>query len=373
MDIYDYTEPVEVIKRRGHLSKGLSVGEILKPVISNQVDYDVAILGISNDTNGTTNKGSASCTETIRNELYGLRGSFKNIYVSDLGNIKSKTVKDAYFALEEVIAYLISNRVIPIIIGGSNDFALPLFNGVKEFCKKVNLLTVDQTLDANDSDDFDHQNYLKKVLNDPDLLSFSLIGYQSYLFDETYLKAFNSYPKNAIRLGQLRKQIHITEPLFRDADMVSIDMGAVRLADAPGVMNGSPNGLFGEELCQLARYAGFSDRISLFSLFETNPVCDLNNQTSKLAAQAIWHFIDGLDKRYKDYPVRGISTYKKFVVQQSDIDHEMVFYNNPQNNRWWLEIDAAKNVIVSCTIDDYHYARANKIPDVYHKWHKHLK
>ncbi|MFC0875386.1 arginase family protein [Saccharicrinis sp. FJH2] len=373
MDIYDYTEPVEVAKQSGHLSKGQSLGEVLKSVVSTQVDYDVAIIGISNDTNGTTNKGSAKSTETIRQELYGLRGSFKNIYVSDLGNIKSKTVKDAYFALEEVVAYLITNRVIPVILGGSNDFALPLFNGVKEACGKVNMVAVDQTLDANDSEDFDHRNYLKQVLNDPDLLSFSLVGYQSYLYDETYLKPFNRFPKNVIRLGQLRKQIHITEPLFRDADIVAMDMGAVRLADGPGVAYGSPNGLFGEELCQLARYAGFSDRISLFSLFETNPECDLNNQTSKLAAQAIWHFLDGLDKRYKDYPVRNISTYKKFVVQQSDIDHEMVFYNNPQNNRWWLEIDAAKQMIVSCTIDDYHYARANKIPDVYYKWHKHLK
>ncbi|MFB6318285.1 arginase family protein [Saccharicrinis sp. FJH54] len=373
MNIYDYTEPYEPVKQNSHLSKGLSVGEILKQVTPTQVDYDVALIGIANDTNGTTNKGSAICAETIRKELYSLRGGFKNIYVSDVGNIKSNTVRDAYFALEEVVAYLIRNRVIPVIIGGSNDFALPLFSGVKSARKQVNFVTVDQTLDATDSEDFDHRNYLKPLLNDPDLLSFSLIGYQSYLYDELQLKAYQNFPQNIIRLGQLRKQIHITEPIFRDADMVAVDMSAVRLADGPGVRYGSPNGLFGEELCQLARYAGFSDRISLFSLFETNPECDLNNQTSKLAAQAIWHFLDGLDKRYKDYPVRDISTYKKFVVQQSDIDHEMVFYNNPQNNRWWLEIDAVKQMIVSCTIDDYHYARANKIPDVYYKWHKHLK
>lgn len=373
MDLNDYIIPVEPISTDGNLSKGLTFKDYLKPHTSTVVDYDVAVIGVANDTNGTNNPGSAEGVEAIRSALYGLRGSFKNIYISDLGNIKSPTVKDGYFALEEVVTYLISNKVIPVIIGGSNDFALPLYNAVKECVKRVNLVCVDQTLDANSSDDFHHQNYLKELFTGSELQSFSLIGYQSYLYDDTLLKTYSSFPQTTIRLGQLRKMIHTTEPAFRDSDMVVFDVGAVRLSDAPGVQYGSPNGLFGEEFCQLARYAGFSDRISSFSVFETNPSLDVNHQTAKLTAQTIWHFLDGLDKRYKDYPVRGITSYKKFVVQQSDIDHELVFYNNPLNNRWWLVIDEKKNMVVSCTIDDYQYARSNKIPDVYYKWQKYLK
>lgn len=373
MDLQDYLEPIEVFASEGNLPEGLSIKDYIRPHDQSEVDYDVAIIGVANDTNGTNNPGSAEGIDLIRKELYKLRGNFNNIYLADLGNVKNKTVKDGYFALEEVVSYLISNKVIPIIIGATNDYVVPLFKGIKEVRKKVNLICVDQTLDANNDEDFYHQNFLKDIFNDPGLLSFSLLAYQSYLYDDTILKTYENFPVNTVRLGQMRKLIHTTEPLFRDCDLAAFDMGAVRLSDAPGVKYGSPNGLFGEELCQLARYAGFSDRIGVFSIFETNPQCDINNQTAKLAAQAIWHFLDGLDKRYKDFPVRDITSYKKYVVQQSDIDHELVFYQNPLNNRWWLVVDADQNLIVSCSVDDYQYASSNKIPDIYYKWSKHIR
>lgn len=370
LNLQDYLTAVQKPIGGGNLSKGLSLSDTFKPFLQNNIDFDVAIIGVNNDTNGVNNKGTLNAADNIRRELYSLRGNLKNIYVTDLGNLKPEKVKDAYFALEELVAFLIGKKVIPIIIGGSQDFNLPLFKGLKECCPKINFLCVDQTLDVKHSDDFDHQNYLKPVLNDDALNAFNLIAYQNYLYDETLLTDYTQFPITTIRMGELRKNMHNTEPLFRDADFVSFDMGAVRQSDAPGVRYGSPNGLFGEELCQLSRFAGFSDRISLFSLFETNPECDINAQTSKLAAQAIWHFLDGLDKRYKDYPVRGISSYKKFVVQQTDIDSEIVFYNNPSNNRWWIEVNRGSKIIVSCTYDDYKYARSNKIPDIYYKWSK---
>lgn len=369
MDISSYIEPTELNAIKGNLSAGLTLGDIVKPNLNHSVDYDIAIIGVPNDTNGTNNKGSAKSVETIRKELYALRGNFKNSYIADLGNIISKTAKEAYFALEEIIPYLLSQRVIPIIIGGSQDFSLPLFKGLNEVIPKPNLVCIDQTLDANHSDDFDHQNYLKPILNSK-LKSFTIIGFQPYLYDETFLKQYHKMPQNCVRMSEVRKKLHACEPLLRDADMVSIDMNVVRLSDAPGNKLGSPNGLFSDELCQLARYAGFSDRVSLFSLFETNPGCDINNQTSKLAALAIWHFLDGLEKRYKDYPVRDIGSYSKLIVQASSLAEKMVFYNNPVNNRWWIEIDADSELIVSCNIDDYHTAKAGKVPEIYYKWRR---
>jgi formiminoglutamase len=371
MNFSDYTNPFK------HVSSSFSpmpgerqFGTSLKTVRNNEIDFDVAIIGVKNDVNATHNKGCGLWVDAVREELYALKGPFKNLYVSDLGNLKAEKARDCYFALQELVLHLVENRVIPIIIGGSHDFTLPLIQALNVVKQQINLVCIDQSLDALESEDFDHKTWLREPLSGKWLESFSLIGYQSYLFDDEAIRAFPYRPYSLIRLGEVRKNLHNIEPVVRDADLVSLDMGVTRLSDAPGVRFGSPNGLFGEELCQLTRYCGFSDSLKCFGVFETNETNEGSRQTVRLAAQAIWHFIDGLDKRYKDYPVRDIASYKKHVVHQSDIDTDIVFYNNPQNNRWWMEIVKDSPRVVSCTYDDYKDALLSKIPDTYLKWAK---
>jgi len=38
------------------------------------------------------------------------------------------------------------------------------------------------------------------------------------------------------------------------------------------------------------RYAGMSDKLSSFGIYEINPLFDNHDQTSHLAAQMIWYF-----------------------------------------------------------------------------------
>ena len=93
------------------------------------------------------------------------------------------------------------------------------------------------------------------------------------------------------------------EPLIRDSEFISIDMGAVRHADAPGASTPSPNGFFGDELCQITRYAGLSEQANILGFFELNPSSDINGQTAHLAAQAAWYFLEGLSHRIRENPV----------------------------------------------------------------------
>ena len=128
----------------------------------------------------------------------------------------------------------------------------------------------------------------------------------------------------------------------------------------------SPNGLFGEEVCQLARFAGFSDRISAFGLFDVNPHFDNNDQTSALSAQVVWHFVEALNNRYSDYPKREIETYQKLIVADITSNEEMVFYHNNVNNRWWIEIPTSKGrEIFSCLFEDYQLASNSQVPEVW--------
>ena len=149
-------------------------------------------------------------------------------------------------------------------------------------------------------------------------------------------------------------------------------MSSIKQSDAPGNSTSSPNGFYGEEACQIAKYAGISDKVSSFGLYDLNPKFDRHNQTTHLAAQIIWHFIEGFYQRKKDYPFTDIDNYQKFIVHLVKINHDLIFYKSNKTDRWWLEIHFIKSLvnkklIVACSYEDYQMACNHEIPD---RWWK---
>ena len=180
---------------------------------------------------------------------------------------------------------------------------------------------------------------------------------------------------DTIRLGFARSEMSEVEPFLRDSDMVSLDINAIKQADAPGHATPSVNGFYGEEACQLAKYAGLSDRLSCFCVFEINPNFDVNNQTVELAAQIIWHFVQGFYLRQKDFPVSDLKKYIKFIVNFEKSEQKLIFYKSPKTERWWIEIpyeekNKEKKLIIPCSYQDYFKATRQEIPD---KWWKYFQ
>ena len=329
-------------------------------------NYNVALVGVRFES-GSANKGCDVAPDEIRKHLYALRGMDK-LRIADLGNIKKgEKASDVCYALRDVVSELLSNGIVPVVMGGSQDLSLSIFEGMKEKKTDLNLGVVDARVDVGMGDvPFCSSTYLNKILDDEKLFRLDLIGYQNYFCSKAQLMELKNRNHWGMRLGTLRADLGKSEPIFRDCDFVSVDMSVVRQSDAPGNAQPVPNGLFGEEICQLARYAGFSDRISAFGVFETNPFFDNNGQTSALAAEIIWHFLEAYGNRYGDYPKRELSTYMKYVVPDMDGDGEMVFYNNNLNNRWWIEIPTRRGLrVFSCSYQDYRLAKGNQIPDIW--------
>ncbi len=173
---------------------------------------------------------------------------------------------------------------------------------------------------------------------------------------------FDSY-----RLGKVRGNIRESEPVLRDADILSIDISAVKQAEAPAFNNPSANGFYGEELCQLSRYAGLSDRLSSFGIYNVNPKFDVNNQTVNLCAQVIWYFIEGVTLRQNDYPEGNLKNYTKFIVNFDNKEQNIIFYRNINNDRWWMEIpnskNNSKNKVIACSYEDYKLACTQELPE----------
>ena len=193
--------------------------------------------------------------------------------------------------MENIITELSQHNIVCIVLGGSQDLTLPIFNGMKEKEKKINISIIDSKIDlGKDEHDFNSYSYIKHLMKDKKLKRLESIAYQSYFVPEYQIDLLKKHNQYTTRLGILRKNIHFIEPVLRDSDIVSFDMSAVRQADAPAYCYSNPNGLMAEEACQLCLYAGYSDKIKAFGLFELNPDFDKNNQSVGLAAQMMAFF-----------------------------------------------------------------------------------
>ena len=331
----------------------------------------MAILGIPVDANAFI-KGSREAPDQVRNKLYQLRKINKNLKIYDLGNIKNgESVNDTYFAVRDVILELMERDMIIVIFGGSQDLGRGVFLALEKQESLHQILTIDSMLDFSAKDDAVHsRNYLNQILNPAvrERFSYTNLGHQSYFVTDTQLEQLEKSYLESIRLGDARKDLQQTEPLIRDSEFISIDLGAVRHADAPGSSTPSPNGFFGDELCQITRYAGLSEHVNTLGFFEFNPSSDMNGQTAHLTAQAAWYFLEGISHRIRENPIDTPEHIKKFIVNLNVAGHDIIFHKSTLSERWWMEIPVKNpvtgyNFFASCSYEDYQQACNQEIPD----------
>ncbi|RLD39555.1 MAG: arginase [Bacteroidetes bacterium] len=337
----------------------------------------IALIGVGEERNAINNNGCGKGMDNIRNYFYSLFAGDYNVEIVDLGNIRiGHDVKDTYYALTTVTAYLLENSIVPIIIGGSQDLTFANYQAYENLGQIINIVSVDNQFDLGENEnDLNAKSYLSKIiLHQPNyLFNYTNLGYQTYFVNPSAVKLMKNLFFDTYRLGNVRAKMQEVEPMVRNADMISIDISAIRQSDAPGNANATPNGFYGEELCQITRYAGLSDKLSSIGFYEYNPEMDANGQTAHLIAQMMWYFIDGFYSRLSDFPVNKKSReYKKFMVKLSDREDELVFFKSKKSDRWWMEVDCAATVkakyerhyLVPCSQTDYEYAlEDDDIPD----------
>ena len=377
MDLNGYFDPVslerpefEYLDNNESFSHHISVHTPDQPI--RELDkHQVAIIGVPVDSNGFI-KGSKDAPDQIRSKLYQLRKIDRNLKIYDLGNVKNGlSINDTYFALRDILLELREREISSIILGGSQDLSRGVFLALEKHEGLHLILTIDSMLDFSlDEDQLNSRNYLNQVVNTTGLKQFSLtnLGHQAYFVTENQLQQLDKSYLESIRLGEARKEIKQAEPLIRDSEFISIDMGAVRHADAPGASTPSPSGFFGDELCQITRYAGLSEQTNILGFFELNPSSDINGQTAHLAAQASWYFLEGLTHRIRENPADTPEHLKKFIVTLNAAGHDIIFHKSTLSERWWMEIPVKNpatgyNFFVSCSYEDYQHACNQEIPD----------
>ena len=378
MDLYELLDPVSLEKPEEHLIASPNI--FSKHIVTHTPDtkpddlteFDLILLGVPEDRN-SHNRGSSLAPEKIRTRLYQLYKLKRGIKILDLGNLKQgNTFSDTYAALKIVLNNLMSCDAVIVLIGGTQELTVPVFQVFESLRNSINLTTIDRTIDIlKDSLKTTSESYLAELLfKKRKLFQFCNLGHQIHLTDPGNIDLIGKLYHDTYRLGEIRSNMAMVEPMLRDSELVSFDISAVRQSDAPAHFNPSPSGFYAEEACQLARYAGLSDRVKVFGLFEVNPKHDLLDQTSSLAAQAIWYFLDGVSYRNPEIPESGNSNFKTFIVGHTDLDYEITFYKSLVSERWWMDIPDPKSkgsVKVSCSYNDYKTACEQEVPDLWWK------
>jgi len=337
-------------------------------------DAHIAIIGVHEGRRAVDNFGTGDNFSVIRKYLYQLFPGNWFSKIVDLGNIpKGNDEDDTYFAVQEIITYLIKKNIVPIIIGGSQDLTYANYRAYDALEQSVNVTVVDTKFDlGNIEEEISSESFLSKIVMEKpsNLFNYYNIGYQTFFNSQEEIDLLEKLNFDSYRLGEVTNDIKLVEPIMRDTDMVSIDIGAVRRSEAPANNNAVPNGFYGEAICAIARYAGISDKVSSFGIYEYNAKLDEKDQTAHLIAQMIWYFIEGYNFRVNEYPFTSKTAYKKYIVPIEDTT--INFYKSNKSDRWWMEVEhyhnkVAKRALIPCTYQDYLRAGNQVIPE---RWWK---
>ena len=333
-----------------------------------------AIIGVMDRRGSLDGAQTDRAAEWVRGKLYGLTTMDRWAPVADLGNIVAgPTESDTRAALDVVCQELMARDIVPLVVGGSQVLTVPMYAAYARQDRPINVVSVDAGLDfGGDPQEVDGRNWLNALIlpEGGHLFDFTQLGHQRYLADGDTLQLMERMHFDAVRLGRLRGDMAAAEPILRDADLVSFDLGAVRTADHPASPESRPNGLTGEEFCQLARYAGYSDRLTAIGFFEHDPSRDGDGRGGQLLSEAIWCFLEGVMHRIGDHPRGSTADYLQYRVVLEDEDHEVVFYKSPRSDRWWMDIPTpgagnrkGRLLLIPCTYADYQAAATGHLPD----------
>lgn len=379
---FDFLQPVseEVLEQSAALPAQALGRSIYKhteaeglPVLAGA---DFALLGVFESRHAFEAKQDRIDLDGIRIQLYRLMQGNWGDTIIDLGDVdQGETVKDTYFVVREILAGLLEENIVPIVIGATQDITYPMYRAFDGIIDMVNLVSVDSRFDFGAEEELiSSHSYMSKIITDKpnNLFNFSNLGYQSYFNAQEEIDLMERLFFDAYRLGELTADIGLSEPVLRNAHLVSLDARAIRASEMGQADAFSPNGFTGREICAITRYAGMGERIAALGIFEI----ENNPQSFQMVAQMIWYFMEGHNFRTQENPSDSDPAYTKYIVPCES--EQLHFFKSALTGRWWVEVPNLLSAhtksdtpaLLPCTEQDYLDACDQNIPERWFKAYK---
>ncbi|MBK86535.1 MAG: arginase [Flavobacteriaceae bacterium] len=381
---YDLLSPIsdrlaEDVKLSHFQTFGRSLKLHSSKIIPDLDKIDIAIIGVLDYRNSEHNLGNQSNINEIRRSLYALFPGNWTSNIADLGDIIiGQRVEDTYFAVSEIVSDLLKNNIIPLIIGGSQDITYAAYRAYDNVKPMVNIINIDKSFDLGDSSKpISNNNYVGKIILEKpyNLFNYTVMGFQTYFNSQQEIDLMEKLYFEYFRLGDLNNDIKFVEPSMRDSDLVTIDLSSVKSSEVSTKQKFSPNGFNGREICAISRYAGISNKVSSFGIYEYKSSIE-DDATTMLISQMIWYFIEGFNCRVKDDNFENPDEFNKYTVLVEE--QELVFYKSLKTGRWWVETlflskphtKKTKHTLLACMQSDYDKAIGGNIPERWFKAYK---
>ncbi|MBK6905076.1 MAG: arginase family protein [Saprospirales bacterium] len=298
--------------------------------------------------------------EGVRKELFALAPPPEGMTIIDLGNARKE---DPGFLIP-LLQELFESKVCTLLISSHPKYLKAQFQAQQNLQRPVSVSVIDERVALSG-----RSGFLAELLQKPhpDLFHFSILGLQSHLTAPADLRMLEDRHFEVLRLGSIRSDITQTEPYLRDADLIGFQLSALRQSEAPGVSQATPSGLFSEEACQMARYAGMSDKLRAFGIYGFRPDLDRRRQTAQLCAHLVWYFAEGFGNRKQDFPL-STDGLLEYIVDFKAMDLHLTFWKSARSGRWWLQVpeappqDLKRHWLIPCSYSDYTQASNGELP-----------
>ena len=333
---------------------------------------DLALIGLDEWRGSATGSPSSNRhgANEVRQRFYQLQKGTGTIRLVDLGNLRpGLTLEDTYQRLREIIGALLEENTVPVLLGGSHDLDYGQFLAYETQDRAISVAVVDARADMAEPGPgtAPEESHLRRLLvHEPNyVFSLAHLGHQQYLTPPEVLVALEKLHFETMSVGEIRADKRLAEPLVRQADLMSVDISALRWQDAPGYYPANPFGLGNEEATQLCWYAGHNERLSSFGLYGYRADQDPHGLAAATLATMLWYFVEGF---YHRRPETGFGTFRflTYTVVLPGNPDKLVFYKSRRAEKWWMEVerlgDNAVKRVVPCTYEDYLHASQGDLP-----------
>lgn len=359
----DFLEPINLAMitgdlemREGQMGRTIRLHQEQMPDIS---DVDIVIAGCD-ELRGDGDPSSKAGIDNIRKEFYALFAWHKHIQIADLGNIQcGASLNDTYAAIKAVAEEVIKAGKHFILLGGSHDLALALYEVYRAQEKIIDVTGVDAYIDLSIDNPVKSKNFLMELLTgEPNFIRhYNHIGFQSYYVHPHMLETMDKLRFDCYRLGKVKENIDEVEPGIRSSDMMLFDLAA--LGSATFWEGSSPNGFNGEEACTLTRFAGMNPKLKTLGIFGYQQAHDPFNNLAKQVSQMLWYYIDGVVVGRNEASLNDREMFIECHVAFATV--ETTFLKSQKTGRWWMKMPDGQ--YVPCSYNDFHQAGENEIPE----------
>jgi formimidoylglutamase len=223
--------------------------------------------------------------------------------VQSLGEIQDFVKRQGDAA--QKLSVLFSSSPVHVVLGGGHDHAYPWIRGYSHGNSKlqIGVLNLDAHFDLRNPSGGQQSSGspFRQLLEEGFLRPENLVefGVQSHANSRDLWEYAEKQGVRTVSWPELRRadrvarfQAELSQLLSRvDQVLLSLDLDVCRQADAPGVSAPQAEGLTSEDVIAMVETAGSESRVPGLGIFELSPPLDLAEQTSRLSATVMYHFL----------------------------------------------------------------------------------